>query len=83
MVLYSNVNLNQRVELIYDNQLLRGTVKYKGAVNNLDGEWIGVALDLPCKYTKVTVEVYTGQYCNLNLLNWYCASEQANFALSI
>ena len=49
MVLYSNINLNQRVELIYDNQLLRGTVKYKGAVNNLDGEWIGVSLDMPCK----------------------------------
>lgn len=49
MVLYSNVNLNQRVELLYNNNLLRGTVKFKGAVNNLDGEWIGVALDQPCK----------------------------------
>jgi len=51
MVLFSNINANQRVELRYKHEILRGTVKYKGPVVSLDGDWVGVALDEPCKFS--------------------------------
>lgn len=47
MVLFSNINLNQRVELQHDNQIYTGTVKYKGGVNTLIGDWVGISLDYP------------------------------------
>jgi len=47
MVLYSNVTINQRVELLYHGNVIKGTVKYKGGVNTLQGDWVGIALDMP------------------------------------
>lgn len=47
MVLFNNVNLNQRVEVIYHGGIYRGTVRYKGALNSEDGDWVGLELDHP------------------------------------
>ena len=56
MVLFSNINLNQRVELLYNHaEVLRATVKYKGAVNTLDGDWVGLALDKPGLLFNVSI----------------------------
>ena len=47
MVLFENINLNQRVEVLRDGAVFAGTVKHKGCINGLRGEWVGVELDLP------------------------------------
>ncbi|XP_067946016.1 dynactin subunit 1-like [Watersipora subatra] len=47
MVLFSNVNVNQRVELSYRGEVLQAKVRYKGPVHTLDGDWVGLALDKP------------------------------------
>ena len=47
MVLFENINVNQRVEVLRDDQVFTGTVKYKGIINGICGEWVGVELDLP------------------------------------
>lgn len=47
MVLYSNINVNQRVEVRLDGQILRGIVKYKGSLASQPGDWVGVALEEP------------------------------------
>ena len=47
MVLFENVNINQRVEVLRDGDVYSGTVKYKGNINGICGEWVGVELDLP------------------------------------
>jgi len=46
MVLFENINVNQRVEVLRDMQIYSGTVKYKGNINGISGEWVGVELDL-------------------------------------
>jgi len=50
MVLFENINVNQRVEVLRDGRIYAGTVKYKGNINGISGEWVGVALDLPGTY---------------------------------
>ena len=50
MVLFVNVNLNQRVEVHYCRAVFRGTVRYKGSIANKRGDWVGVALDKPSKH---------------------------------
>jgi len=50
MVLFENVNVNQRVEVLRDDRIYAGTVKYKGNINGISGEWVGVELDLPGTY---------------------------------
>ena len=45
MVLFVNVNIGQRVEVKWKNRIVPGTVKYKGGVNRVAGDWVGVALD--------------------------------------
>jgi len=50
MVLFENVNVNQRVEVLRDGRIYAGTVKYKGNINGISGEWVGVELDLPGTY---------------------------------
>jgi len=47
MVLFENINVNQRVEVLRDGEIYSGTVKYKGNINGISGEWVGVELDLP------------------------------------
>jgi len=47
MVLFENINVNQRVEVLRDSQIYSGTVKYKGCINGIVGEWVGVELDEP------------------------------------
>ena len=46
MVLFENVAVNQRVEVLRDGQVYSGTVKYKGNINGISGEWVGIELDL-------------------------------------
>jgi len=47
MVLFENINVNQRVEVLRDGQVYSGIVKYKGCINGISGEWVGVELDIP------------------------------------
>jgi len=47
MVLFENIYVNQRVEVLRDGAIYAGTVKYKGNINGITGEWVGVELDLP------------------------------------
>ena len=59
MVLYQNINVGQRVEVKIGNLIFRGVVKYKGAVVNKQGDWVGVALDRAGTYsTKVSPSIY-------------------------
>ena len=58
MVLYQNINVGQRVEVKIGNLIFRGVVKYKGAVVNKQGDWVGVALDRAGTYsTKVSPSI--------------------------
>lgn len=50
MVLFDNITNNQRVEVRHDGQIVSGTVKFKGSLNGVKGEWVGIALDKPCKF---------------------------------
>ena len=45
MVLYDNIKIGQRVEVRWQGWIEPGTIKYKGALNGVRGEWVGVALD--------------------------------------
>ncbi|XP_064615411.1 CAP-Gly domain-containing linker protein 2-like [Liolophura sinensis] len=45
MVLFVNVNLGQRVDVYLWDNIYTGTVRYKGCLNSLKGEWVGVELD--------------------------------------
>lgn len=50
MVLFENINVNQRVEVLRDDgNINSGTVRYKGCINGMRGEWVGVELDCPGK----------------------------------
>ena len=50
MVLFENINVNQRVEVLRDDGNIHpGTVRYKGCINGIRGEWVGVELDCPGK----------------------------------
>ena len=46
MVLFDNIVVNQRVEVRMRAGVYKGTVKYKGPLNGVPGDWIGVALDV-------------------------------------
>eukprot|EP00057_Strongylocentrotus_purpuratus_P002704 XP_003725067.1 PREDICTED: dynactin, 150 kDa isoform [Strongylocentrotus purpuratus] len=47
MVLFININIGQRVEVIYKGEVHEGTVKYKGGLTNTTGDWVGLDLDEP------------------------------------
>ncbi|XP_046542891.1 uncharacterized protein LOC124253206 [Haliotis rubra] len=47
MVLYININVGQRVEVLIGGGIYRGTIQYKGCIITKNGEWVGVALDDP------------------------------------
>ncbi|BFZ00577.1 hypothetical protein BsWGS_03616 [Bradybaena similaris] len=47
MVLFDNVYVGQRVEVLWNNGIYKGTVQFKGPIATRRGEWIGVALELP------------------------------------
>ncbi|KAJ8310896.1 hypothetical protein KUTeg_012761 [Tegillarca granosa] len=47
MVLHHNINVGQRVEVKIGYNVFRGVVKYKGAVTNRRGDWVGVSLEVP------------------------------------
>ncbi|XP_071499016.1 uncharacterized protein [Diadema antillarum] len=47
MVLFININVGQRVEVIYKGEVHEGTVKYKGGLTNVTGDWVGIELDEP------------------------------------
>ncbi|XP_070538823.1 uncharacterized protein [Ptychodera flava] len=47
MVLFENVFVGQRVEVKYKGHIYAGVVKYKGAINLIKGDWVGVELDEP------------------------------------
>jgi len=56
MVLFENINVNQRVEVLRDGQIYSGTVKYKGSINGISGEWVGIELELPGTYLYAVLE---------------------------
>ncbi|KAK2139938.1 hypothetical protein LSH36_1549g00017 [Paralvinella palmiformis] len=45
MVLFDNIKIGQRVEVRWRGSIEPGTIKYKGAINGVGGEWVGVSLD--------------------------------------
>ena len=47
MVLFININVGQRVEVIYQGEVHQATVKYKGGLANTTGDWVGLELDEP------------------------------------
>ncbi|CAG5114860.1 unnamed protein product [Candidula unifasciata] len=47
MVLFDNVYVGQRVEVLWNNGIYRGTVQFRGTIATRKGEWVGVALELP------------------------------------
>lgn len=49
MVLHHNINVGQRVEVKIGYNVFRGVVKYKGAITNRRGDWVGVSLEVPGK----------------------------------
>ena len=49
MVLFSNVNVGQKVEVFHEGHIYCGKVKYKGTLNGVGGDWVGVELDVPGK----------------------------------
>ena len=44
MLTYESITIGQRVEVLHDNQILIGKVRYKGPVVNRRGLWIGIDL---------------------------------------
>ena len=47
MVLFVNVVVGQFVEVKHRNHIVCGTVRYKGHLNGVLGEWVGVELEYP------------------------------------
>lgn len=47
MVLFANINIGQKVQVLYKGEVYSGIVKYKGGLANTKGDWVGVELDLP------------------------------------
>ena len=47
MVLFNNINVNQRVEVLRQGEIYAGTVLYKGRIHGEAGDWVGLELDLP------------------------------------
>jgi dynactin complex subunit len=85
MVLFENINLNQRVEVLQDDIVYTGTVKYKGCLNGLRGEWVGVELDLPGettvslkKFSQIDVKYFSDStmcavyQCSLHYMRSIC-----------
>lgn len=62
MVLFDNVYVGQRVEVLWNNGIYKGTVQYKGAIATRRGEWIGVVLELPGKYEMLYVFMWILMY---------------------
>ena len=49
MVLFENTGINQDVEVRTRHGIFKGVVKYKGSLNGVAGDWIGVHLSQPGK----------------------------------
>ena len=47
MVLFSNITIGQIVEVRHENHIHCGTVRYKGHLNGVSGEWVGLELNYP------------------------------------
>ena len=47
MVLLLDIYIGQYVEVRLKNKIVCGTVRYKGHLNGVDGDWVGVALEYP------------------------------------
>ncbi|ELU17489.1 hypothetical protein CAPTEDRAFT_228358 [Capitella teleta] len=46
MVLFDNIAIGQRVEVLRGGRVFLGNVRFKGFLNSIPGEWVGVELDL-------------------------------------
>ncbi|CAF0771254.1 unnamed protein product [Didymodactylos carnosus] len=59
MLTYDTISVGQRVEVLHNNQLLLGTIAYKGPVVSRKGIWLGIDLSTPdgdnngCLYGRV------------------------------
>ncbi len=47
MLTYENITIGQRVEVLHKNQILYGTVLYKGPIVGRSGLWLGIDLTTP------------------------------------
>jgi dynactin complex subunit len=45
MVLFDNINVKARVEVLWRGDIYDGTVRYTGVLVARPGDWIGVELD--------------------------------------
>ena len=50
MVLFENTVVNQSVEVKTRHGVFKGIVKYKGCLNGIAGDWIGIHLSHPGVY---------------------------------
>lgn len=47
MVLYVDILVGQYVQVRLKNKIVFGTIRYKGHLNGVDGDWVGVELEYP------------------------------------
>ncbi|CAF1581193.1 unnamed protein product, partial [Adineta steineri] len=47
MLTYENITIGQRVEVLQNNQIVYGTVLYKGPIMGRPGVWLGIDLATP------------------------------------
>ena len=47
MVLFANAVIGQYVEVKHNSRIVCGTIRYKGHLNGVKGDWIGVELEYP------------------------------------
>ena len=67
MVLFENITINQRVEVLQDGAVMTGIVRYKGCLNGIRGEWVGIELDEESKSLSLHFNIFsstpvTGHY---------------------
>ncbi|PAA49929.1 hypothetical protein BOX15_Mlig004166g1, partial [Macrostomum lignano] len=51
MVLFDNIAIGQNVEVKHLNELYPAKVRYKGGLNSMKGDWVGLELYEPVGYT--------------------------------
>lgn len=85
MVLFVNVNLGQRVDVCLWDNIYTGTVRFKGCLNSLKGEWVGVELDkagerLHCVTVKCSRQGFgiarLCECCTVNIKMQSCYSQR-------
>lgn len=57
MVLFQNINVKARIEVLWRGDIHEGTVRYTGVLVARPGEWVGVELDRAGKIIKTFIDL--------------------------